>query len=152
MSSLEEILNRKREPLQPYRLTVRDRWRAFWWPAQLWVERVWFCHHNARVLSDMEWRFGCVLNHVTRSMSKAYYTIEAMYAEIDDFLAEQRDEAYAEGQEDVRAEFNRALNFALDVAGHEAEAFLRDWREGQFDRLTRDWPEWAIEIAHPEIR
>lgn len=38
------------------------------------------------------------------------------------------------------------------VAQDQLRAFLLDWRVGEFDRLTRDWPEWAIEIAHPEIR
>lgn len=64
--------------------------------AKAWVERVIYCHHNARVLADMEWRLGCVLNHCTNGMSKAYYPVEAMKAEIDQFISDRVNEEVSE--------------------------------------------------------
>lgn len=72
--------------------------------AKEWLSRVYYCHHNARVLSDMEYRLGCVLTTCTRGMSKAYYTKEAMIAEIEDFLNETYNEGYEEGCRDTREE------------------------------------------------
>lgn len=65
-----------------------------------WITRVIYCHHNARVLADMEWRFSVVLSEVTRGMSKPYYTKEAMLAEIQAKWIEDYDEAYQEGFKD----------------------------------------------------
>ncbi len=72
--------------------------------AKEWFERVIYCHHNARVLADMEWRLGCVLCDVTRGMSKPYYTLEAMLAEIHDMQMDDHNEAYAEGRKDALQE------------------------------------------------
>lgn len=58
-----------------------------------WAERIWFCHHNARVIADFEYRMACVLTHCTRGMSKPYYTAEAMQAEIADYFEQYADEA-----------------------------------------------------------
>lgn len=57
-----------------------------WADVRDWFLRIWFCHHNARVLADMEHRFSCVLTHCTRGMSKPYYTVEAMRAAIDEYI------------------------------------------------------------------
>lgn len=51
-----------------------------------WCERVWYCHHNARVIADFEHRMACVLTTCTSGMSKPYYTIEAMQTEINDYI------------------------------------------------------------------
>lgn len=75
-----------------------------WERIKAWFERVYYCHHNARVLADFEYRMACVLTTCTSTMSKPYYTIEAMQAEINDFMQKQYDEGYADGQEDLRAE------------------------------------------------
>lgn len=79
-----------------------------------WFLRVYYCHHNARVLADMEWRLGCVLNMTTRGMSKPYYTLEAMRSEIEQFLLDEYNEAYAEGRKDMREEVADAARALLD--------------------------------------
>jgi hypothetical protein len=70
-----------------------------------WFERVYYCHHNARVISDFEWRMACVLTECTRGMSKPYYTIEAMRAEISDYQQQLYKDGYDEGYADAKAEF-----------------------------------------------
>ena len=83
-----------------YRLWWKIRFTAFgFWLESVvqYLQRIWFCHHNARVLADMEYRLGCVLSHTTRCMSKPYYTLQAMYTEIDDlhqYLCEQAVDDY----------------------------------------------------------
>lgn len=77
-------------------LLIRLHWDAI----RDWVLRILFCHHNARVLADMEYRLGCVLSITTRGMSKAYYDWPTMEAEIYAYQSEQYDEAYAEGVKD----------------------------------------------------
>lgn len=69
-----------------------------WWliDAWQWCEQVIYGPHNARVLAEMEYRFGCVLDHMGTGMSKAYYTLPAMYAEIDRALSEYADDALAD--------------------------------------------------------
>ncbi len=44
----------------------------------------------------------------------------------------------------IRDTFNEALNFALDELNddHDAVTFLTMWREGRWDELARDFPEW----------
>lgn len=69
-----------------------------------WCERVIYCHHNARALADMEYRFGCVLTECTRGMSKAYYDLETMRAEILDFMQERYDEGYKDATADAKAD------------------------------------------------
>lgn len=68
--------------------------------AKEWILRVVYCHHNASVLSDMEYRLGCVLCHMGTHMSKSYYTLEAMYGEIDRVLNEKYDEGYEDAKKD----------------------------------------------------
>lgn len=65
-----------------------------------WFLQIWYCHHNARVLADMEYRFGCVLSRTTGVMSKAYYTVPAMYAEIDRRAMEECDAAVEDYKKD----------------------------------------------------
>lgn len=40
--------------------------------------------------------------------------------------------------------FNAAINFALDRAGPEGLTFLRTWREGDFDAIAREWPDFDL--------
>jgi len=44
----------------------------------------------------------------------------------------------------IRDAFNEALNFALDEIpdDHDKVAFLTLWREGCWDEIERDFPEW----------
>jgi hypothetical protein len=52
---------------------------------KLWCERVWYCHHNARVIADFEHRMAIVLCEATGDLlSKPYYTAEAMALSIRD--------------------------------------------------------------------
>lgn len=52
--------------------------------------------------TDMQHRLACVLCHATGGrMSKTNYAIKTMYAEIDDFIERERDEACEEGRQDV---------------------------------------------------
>lgn len=75
-------------------------------PVTLWIERVIYCHHNARVLSDMEYRLACVLDTATGGqMSKPYYEKDIMLAEIEDYLNNERDEAYNAGYNDAKEEY-----------------------------------------------
>ena len=64
-----------------------------------WCIRVLMAHHNARILSDMEYRFGCVLNEVTLRMSKAYYDLDDMRTEIAECREWHCDEAVADEME-----------------------------------------------------
>lgn len=107
-----------------------------------WFLQIWFCHHNARVLADMEYRLGCVLSETTRGMSKAYYTWEVMQSEIQAYQSEQYDEAYTEGVNDA-AESARAVTAARH--GEKSE----DWQEG-FDRGGNAAADAVLEIIHPQ--
>ncbi len=44
----------------------------------------------------------------------------------------------------VSAEFNAAINFALDEAGIEGLTFLSLWREGAWDEVAREFPEFKM--------
>lgn len=68
--------------------------------AWAWCERVIYCHHNARVLCEMEYRFGCTLNYCTKGMSKAYYELDDIYVAIDEWVAERVEEGIEEACED----------------------------------------------------
>lgn len=83
--------------------------------------RIYYCHHNARVLADMEYRFGCVLCHMGTHMSKAYYTKEDMYAEIDRVLSEKYDEGYEDGYEETRLEYEHKIEDANEQRMIDAE-------------------------------
>lgn len=44
---------------------------------------------------------------------------------------------------DPREDFNLAINFAVDVASIDAAIFLKSWREGDWNVLRNEWPEWV---------
>jgi hypothetical protein len=44
--------------------------------------------------------------------------------------------------EQQSAEFNAAINYAVDVAGLEAQIFLSMWREGGWEGLTNEFPDF----------
>lgn len=69
-----------------------------------WFLRIYFCHHNARVIEDFEHRMSLVLCECTQGMSKPYYTAEAMIGEIQSYLSDKYDEGYEDGCEDMRQE------------------------------------------------
>ena len=56
---------------------------------------------EAEWLDDLEHRFSCVLNHVS-PMSKTNYTLEAMYAEINQQRVDEIEEAIADSRETYR--------------------------------------------------
>lgn len=61
------------------------RTRAMWWAVKEWCERVIYCHHNARVLADMEYRMSCLLDTASGGqMSKAYYDWPTMRIYVQD--------------------------------------------------------------------
>jgi hypothetical protein len=63
----------------------------------LWLERIWFAQHNARVLADMEWRMILLVENATAGrMSKAYYSSDQMNVEI----AAAQNETYMSGYND----------------------------------------------------
>lgn len=39
-----------------------------------------------------------------------------------------------------KAEFNKAINFSLNT--DEGDVFLRLWREGDFEQIRKEWPEY----------
>ena len=56
-----------------------------WHAIKEWFERVIYCHHNARVLADTEWRLSCVLDAATGGkLSKPSYDWPTMSSWIDD--------------------------------------------------------------------
>ena len=74
-------------------------------PIIAWIERVIYCHHNARVIADFERRMSVVLCNCTRAMSKPYYAADAMCSEINSYINERCDEAYDEGRKDALEEY-----------------------------------------------
>ncbi len=56
--------------------------------------------------------------------------------------------------EHIRRAFNSALDFALDdCEPDEGLTFLRLWREGDWQAIARDWPEFdlsTVEAALPK--
>lgn len=75
-----------------YKLHLDDAWA--------WCERIIYCHHNARVLCDMEYRFGCTLNYCTKGMSKAYYDLDDIYVAIDEYINERVEDGIADAVND----------------------------------------------------
>jgi hypothetical protein len=47
----------------------------------------------------------------------------------------------------VSRDFNAVINFALDKAGVEGLTFLALWREGAWDEINREWPEFKTPDA-----
>ena len=66
-----------------------------------WFQQIWYAHHNAKVLCDMEYRMACLLTTTTRGMSNAYYSIEDMTSAAHELQMEMRDESYQEGWDDA---------------------------------------------------
>lgn len=61
-----------------------------------WFQRVYYCHHNARVIADFEDRMSFVLWSCTKGMSKPYYDKHAMVAEINAWCEDACDDAVRE--------------------------------------------------------
>ena len=71
-----------------------------------WFVQLWFAHHNAKVLADMEWRFTLFLEDATGGrMSKPYYDIEVMRAG----LREATDAIYKDGWDDALSDVSASL-------------------------------------------
>jgi hypothetical protein len=45
------------------------------------------------------------------------------------------------------ASFNAAINFAIDDVGPEGLTFLRLWREGDWDAIRKEFPEFGLPLA-----
>lgn len=76
-----------------------------WHNIKNWLTRIWYCHHNAKVLEAMEWRFSQVLCRCTDgAMSKPYYELTAMYSEIDSAFQKHWNHGYNEGRDDRNEE------------------------------------------------
>lgn len=72
---------------------------CLWEDVKNYFLRIWFCHHNARVIADFEERMTSVIYTATGGrMSKPYYTKETMIAEINEHLSNQYDEGYEDGK------------------------------------------------------
>jgi NTP pyrophosphatase (non-canonical NTP hydrolase) len=108
-----------------------------------WLAQIWFCHHNARVLADMEVRMARVIHHATGTMSKPYYTLESMLAEIDDRSNTLYDEAYKEGRE---SNCQIVCNGGLTFDGLR-EACLN--RQSMFKELCGHWTisDWMLALT-----
>jgi len=100
-------------------MNLPSRFQYRWDEIKAWFERIIYCHHNARVLADMEWRLSCVLDHCTNGMSKPYYSIGAMKVEIDDFISDRCKDAVEEEMEgiDNRGYQNHVGNWMLHCFG-----------------------------------
>ena len=44
----------------------------------------------------------------------------------------------------MQQDFNDAINFALDYAGTSATDFLSLWREGCWEEIQENWPEFKL--------
>jgi hypothetical protein len=88
----------------------QNQFRYWWESIKDWCARVYYCHHNARVIADFEHRMAVVLCEVTRGMSKPYYTIDAMLSEIADKQQQDSDFWYAEGRKDALEEFSASAD------------------------------------------
>jgi len=69
--------------------------------------RIWYCHHNAKVIADFEDRMTSVIYHATNGMmSKPYYDKQAMISMIDEAFNKHFEEGYKEGQENAKNNSN----------------------------------------------
>lgn len=91
------------------RLAYRLWWKIQFTTVGFWLSdvgnhlaRIWYCHHNARVLVDTEYRLGCVLSYTTHTMSKPNYPLEAMYQEINDYHETISEEAVNDYKREVK--------------------------------------------------
>lgn len=74
---------------------------GIWEPVKNFFLRIWYCHHNARVIEDFEDRMVSVIYEATGGrMSKPYYSREAMLSEIRGNFEKQFDRGYAMAKED----------------------------------------------------
>lgn len=63
-------------------------------------------HSTLEWYQDMDYRFSCVLDNATGGrMSKTNYTKEDMYQEIHEAHCREREDAYQEGYNDAKEEF-----------------------------------------------
>jgi hypothetical protein len=76
-----------------------------------WCERVIYCHHNARVLADLEYRMSVLLCEATDVLSKPHYNIDVMTGAI----AEKNRRVYREGYDDAKEEAKH-LETLVDLA------------------------------------
>jgi hypothetical protein len=101
-----------------------------------WCERIIYCHHNARVIADLEHRMAIVLCEVTRGMSKPYYTTDAMLSEIAD--KRQSDDEYA------------VESFIEDLDSEQGTFTVKELCETagiDFDAMTKTRAKWRTALA-----
>lgn len=74
------------------------RIRGAWWTVKEWCERVIFCHHNARVLVDIEHRMSCLLDLASGGqISKAYYDWPTIRA----YVGDHHNSLYSDGWDEA---------------------------------------------------
>lgn len=67
-----------------------------------WFEQIIYCHHNARVLAETEWRLSSVLCEATGGkMSKPGYDEQTMLIHIRDYMQEQYEQGYNDAKEEL---------------------------------------------------
>jgi hypothetical protein len=120
-------------------MNLPSAWRYRLDDIKAWFDRIIYCHHNARVLADMEYRFGCVLSHCTRGMSKAYYPVDAMLAEIDQYISDRCEEAVDDEMEGFQTYQEQARAWGLACFGRE----VLDSKSGRNHRFAEE----AIELT-----
>ena len=49
------------------------------------------------------------------------------------------------------AALNKAIDFALDKAGTEGLTFLREWREGNYEAIAREFPEFGLNAGESNV-
>lgn len=79
-----------------------------------WIARVYYAHHNARVLCNMEHRMSILLSEATGGMlSKPYYEEDVLVAQIADYHERLCDEALEDFMEDLSDDLRQRINIEL---------------------------------------
>lgn len=58
----------------------------------------------------------------------------------------RKKESPAQEHQRAMREFNEAINYAIDTAGIDAGLFLSLWREGAWDEIARDFPDFQLPL------
>lgn len=57
--------------------------------------------------------------------------------------------ALEEERRQMSEEFNAAIDYALDKAESEGLSFLSLWREGAWDEIRENWPDFVTSLSTP---
>lgn len=75
------------------------------------------------------------LSRVKKTIVKKTYDL--------DIARRHKDEARAKIEKGQNDDLRIAIDFTLDHAGSDGLPFLQAWRDGDWDRLRTNWPEWV---------